>query len=268
MTKTLMILRRFTTSLATAALLLGCSFLRAADQPATPSFSSTSEVIQLSPPQTQFGTFRQGNPGATLNFRVYNLPATSDTTSPMSMVHNPPFTIGDSAAISLQSANVSGLQPVGTGGTPNALMQLIVTTNQVGNLQVSYQLEFSSDSVPTALHKSLAIAAYATVLLHGDYNADGKVDAGDYIVWRRTRGQTVSPKYSRADDDGDGFVTDADYAAWRSAFAGASGSGSSVTVGSALSGVTVVPEPATVIVGLLGATFIALLARPRKRTAD
>ena len=51
-------------------------------------------------------------------------------------------------------------------------MQLVVTTNQVGNLSASYQLEFSSDSLPAALHQSIAIAAYATVLRHGDYNGD------------------------------------------------------------------------------------------------
>ena len=43
----------------------------------------------------------------------------------MTLVHNPPFSIGDTSAISLQTANVTGLQPVGIGGTPNAPMQLI-----------------------------------------------------------------------------------------------------------------------------------------------
>src|SRR5262249_24790341 len=161
----------------------------------------------------------------------------------MSLVLYPPSSIGDSAAIALQTPNVSGLQPVGVGGTPNAPMQLVVTTSQAGDLSVSYQLEFSSDSLPAALHKSLAIAAYATVLRHGDYNADGLVDAGDYVVWRKTRGQTVTP-YTHADDNGDGIVNDADYTAWRHVFA-ASGSGSSAELNSLAT-----PEPTTALLGL------------------
>lgn len=254
-------------SVAILALLLGRVPARAVDQPANASFSAASDVNQLIPPLTQFGTFRQGNPGATLNFRVYNLPAATGTTSAMTLVHNPPFSIGDTSAISLQTANVTGLQPVGVGGTPNAPMQLILTTNQVGNLQVSYTLEFSSDTVPTALHESIAIAAYATVLRHGDYNADGKVDGGDYAIWRKTNGQSVTPAFSQADDNGDGLVTIADYTAWRAAYSGALGSGSSTPGGSGLTGPNVVPEPTSAILGLLGASFVALLSRRRKRPA-
>lgn len=239
--------------------------LRAEVQPANASYSSTSDVNLLNPAQTQFGTFRQGNLGTTLNFNVYNLPATTGTTSAMTLVHDPPFSIGDTSAISLQTVGVTGLQPVGVNGTPNAPMQLIVSTSQVGNFQVSYSLEFSSDSLPAALHDSLAIAAYATVLRHGDYNADGKVDGGDYAVWRKTRGQSV-PAYTRADDNGDGQVTDADYNAWRAAFTGTFGSGSG-SGGSNLSGPTVVPEPTSAILGLIGALFVAFLAHTRKRVA-
>jgi hypothetical protein len=253
--------------LASVAVLLGCASMQAADQPATPSFSSTSEVNQLSPPVTQFGTFRQGNTGATLNFAVYNLPAASGTTSPMSFAHYPPISIGNTSAIALQTADIHGLQPVGSGGTPNAPMQLVLSTSQAGNLLVSYTLEFSSDSLDNAPHKSLAISAYATVLRHGDYNADGKVDAGDYVVWRKTRNQSVSPAFSRADDNGDGFVTDTDYTAWRSAYTGTFGSGSSTPGGSGLSGPTIVPEPTTATLGLLGPTLISLFARRRNRTA-
>ena len=239
-------------SLAAAVTLLGyASLLQAQIQPANPSFSNPVNSDFLGPPTTQFGTFRQGNPGATLNFNVYNLPASTGTTSSMSLDHAPQ-SVGDDVAIFLQTAGISGLQPVGAGGTPNAPMQLILTTSQVGNLQVSYTLEFKSDSVTTP-NQSIAIAAYATVLRHGDYNADGKVDGGDYVVWRKTRGQGVSPPYSRADDNGDGQVTDADYIAWRSAFTGSFGSGSSN-----LSGPLGVPEPTTAILGLVGALFAAL----------
>jgi hypothetical protein len=250
---------RLISTLATV-LLLGCGSLQAQTQPANPSFSNPVNLDFLGPPTTQFGTFRQGNPGATLNFNVYNLPAATGTTSSMSLVHYPPFSVGDDTAIALQTTNVSALQPVGVGGTPNAAMQLVLSTSQVGNLQVSYTLEFKSDSV-TTLNQSIAIAAYATVLRHGDYNADGKVDGGDYVVWRKTRGQSVSP-FTRADDNGDGQVTDADYTAWRSAFTGTSGSGSS-----SLSGPLGVPEPTTAILGLVAALFVSLMTTRKRNRA-
>jgi len=249
---------RFASSIAAAALLLSSALLRAQTQPADPSFLSTIDSNFLGPPQTQFGTFRQGNPGATLNFNVYNLPATTGTTSAMSLVQFPPVSIGDSATISLQTNNIVGLQPVGVSGTPNAPMQLNVSTTQAGNFQVSYQLEFSSDSLPTALHQSIAIAAYATVLRHGDFNADGKVDAGDYAIWRKTAGQSVTP-FTRADDNGDGQVGIADYNAWRAAFTGTFGSGNSD-----LSGPIGVPEPSVAMLALLAASWMAL-ARTRNR---
>ncbi len=251
--------RRLICVIANAAVFIGCVSLWADVPSFNPSFSSTTNVDAIFPPQTQFNTFRQGNAGATLNLNVYNLPPTSGTPSSMSLVHYPPLSVGDDTAIALLTANITGLQPVGANGTPNAPMQLAVSTSQIGDFQVSYALEFKSDSV-SALSQTITIAAYATVLRHGDFNADGKVDGGDYVVWRKTRGQTVSPAYSHADDNGDGQVTDADYTAWRVAFVGSSGSGRSN-----LSGSLGVPEPTTAILGLVGALFGAL-SRTRKRT--
>jgi hypothetical protein len=67
--------------------------------------------------------------------------------------------------------------------------------------------------------------------LTGDYNGNGTVDAGDYVVWRNTAGQNVAFG-SGADGDGDGIVGAGDYTAWRSAFgsilAPAAGQGSNV----------------------------------------
>jgi predicted outer membrane repeat protein len=51
----------------------------------------------------------------------------------------------------------------------------------------------------------------------GDFNRDGVVDAGDYVVWRRTTGSAVAPG-SGADGNGDGVVGQADFAIWKSNF--------------------------------------------------
>jgi hypothetical protein len=248
--------------LAAVVALVGTLPARAQIQPADASFAAASEVNLLNPPLTDFGTFRQNNPGTTLNFNVYNRPAPSGTTSPMSLVNTQ--SIGDSSAIVLQTGTVSGLQPVGMSGNPHAAMQLNVSTSQVGNLQVSYTMEFASDSLPAAPHESLAIAAYVTVLRHGDYNADGKVDAGDYVVWRKTQNSTV-PAFTRADDTGDGLVNQLDYTAWRNVFTGTFGSGSEGPVGSLLARPLSVPEPTTAALGLLSAAFVTFVGRRRTR---
>jgi hypothetical protein len=73
--------------------------------------------------------------------------------------------------------------------------------------------------------------------LAGDFNDDGKVDAADYVVWRKTDG------------------SQAGYNAWRMNFGLNTGSGAS------LAGAASVPEPATCSLACL----ILLLVAPRRR---
>lgn len=85
----------------------------------------------------------------------------------------------------------------------------------------------------------------------GDYNANGTVDAADFVVWRDTLGSTTDLR-ANGDDTGlsMGVIDQADYAFWKANF-GISAGGS----GASLSAVSV-PEPAT---GLLCLAMIALL---------
>ena len=50
------------------------------------------------------------------------------------------------------------------------------------------------------------------VSLAGDYNLDGRVDAADYTIWRKTDGSTTD---LRADGNGDGRVDQADHDLWK-----------------------------------------------------
>jgi hypothetical protein len=86
-----------------------------------------------------------------------------------------------------------------------------------------------------------------TVGVAGDYNGDGKVDAADYVIWRKNPG---------------GFGGDpAGYNAWRASFGNPPGSGAS------LSG-TAVPEPASAVLFLVsGLLAIAFTARSAGRPA-
>jgi probable HAF family extracellular repeat protein len=66
--------------------------------------------------------------------------------------------------------------------------------------------------------------------LPGDFNSNGKVDAGDYLVWRKGLGTTY---------------TQTDYNVWRTHFVQTAGNGSGASVN------TAVPEPATLALLLL-----------------
>jgi mannan endo-1,4-beta-mannosidase len=81
----------------------------------------------------------------------------------------------------------------------------------------------------------------------GDFNRNGAVDIGDYVVWRKSQGQTGWGL--AADGDLNGRVDDADYAVWRSHFGQPPGSG-------AIAGAAV-PEPQIWTLLLLAAATVA-----------
>jgi len=83
-----------------------------------------------------------------------------------------------------------------------------------------------------------------------DFDNDGDVDGGDFLVWQRHFGST-SATSATGDATGDGAVTGADLAAWRAAFGA-----------HAAPALSVVPEPSTV--GLLAALALCLIGRARQ----
>jgi Dockerin type I domain len=95
------------------------------------------------------------------------------------------------------------------------------------------------------------------VVLPGDYNSDGVVDAGDYDVWRKNAGLTGGATYAKGDGNRDGNVTSADYEIWRSHF-GETASGFGLG-----DGLAAVPEPAGALLMLSGC--LGLLWRSRLR---
>jgi hypothetical protein len=75
----------------------------------------------------------------------------------------------------------------------------------------------------------------------GDYNGNGVVDAADYVLWRKSLGQTGVGL--AADGNGNNQIDAADYGVWRAHFGQTAGSGSDTIANIAI------PEPATL--GLL-----------------
>lgn len=55
----------------------------------------------------------------------------------------------------------------------------------------------------------------------GDYNHNNAVDAGDYVVWRRTLGNSASPNGSGADGNSNGTIDQGDYTFWRGRYGNA-----------------------------------------------
>jgi hypothetical protein len=117
--------------------------------------------------------------------------------------------------------------------------------------------DIEQDTQPVTVNIQLAVA--------GDYNHNGTVDSGDYLVWRQNYGSTT---LLDADGDLNGVVDAVDYTIWRKNFGNSlpgAGSAISVDAGQSLplfSGA--VPEPSGIVLLLTAITAIALRARARR----
>jgi autotransporter-associated beta strand protein len=111
----------------------------------------------------------------------------------------------------------------------NGAMQVIGLWGAVGNQTASYH---------TSLITGTGVLQITAGPVVGDYNNDGKVDASDYVTWRRQFGGT---SITNRDPNNTGMVGQADYNSWRANFGQTAGSGSGVSANAA------VPEPATLL---------------------
>jgi PEP-CTERM motif len=100
----------------------------------------------------------------------------------------------------------------------------------------------------TLLTAAQAINAAAGI--GGDYNGNGIVDAADYTVWRDKLGTMTS----LPNDTTPGSVTQADYDVWKSDFGSHSGSGAGANAA--------IPEPATLLLLLVGILTVCCRRRP------
>lgn len=87
--------------------------------------------------------------------------------------------------------------------------------------------------------------------LPGDYNRDGRVDVGDYVVWRDSQGTTGNVA---ADGNEDNVVDAKDYELWQTNFGRTESSGM---------GAAVVPEPGTAI-AIVTVLLTSSIARPTR----
>ena len=117
----------------------------------------------------------------------------------------------------------------------------------------------------TAMRTNGGIRAFTFTLpapsVSGDYNGNGVVDAGDYVVWKKHDGLTGGATKAQGDGTGDGNVTIDDYDYWRTRFgntSGGSGTGGLAT--------TAVPEPNTIVMLLMSLLISASSIARRVRS--
>lgn len=131
-------------------------------------------------------------------------------------------------------------------GPGSALIGNITTHNAVVKLvtdNIYLDLMFTSFSGGGFYTYERSTGA-ATPSPTGDYNHNSAVDAGDYVIWRRTFGNGASPAGSGADGNSSGSIDQGDYTYWRERFGNAP-----VGVGAG-AGLTSIPEPGAVLFGL------------------
>jgi hypothetical protein len=125
--------------------------------------------------------------------------------------------------------------------------------------------EFRASGAPNEFYLDNIRAIGSVVTVDGDYNADGSVDAADYVVWRDMSNQSVPPG-SGADGTGpngapDGIVDALDYDFWRARFGD---TGSAAATGPAP---VEVPEPAAWLL-MLGFSLAVGVPTSRQKRLD
>jgi Dockerin type I domain len=125
--------------------------------------------------------------------------------------------------------------------TNNTALANVPLTLQLGLYDISSGANITTstfgvlDPVTTPGSINFSVAGVST----GDYNGNGRVDAADYVLWRKTLNQS-GPGLA-ADGNRNGFVDQADFTFWRARFGTVVASAVGVANG------TAVPEPATVL---------------------
>jgi hypothetical protein len=113
----------------------------------------------------------------------------------------------------------------------------------------------ASANQPDNRRLAIWLSRFARNVVDGDYNGDTIVDASDYVVWRKTVGQSTT-FFSGADGNGNSVIDSGDFAVWRSRFGAPSANGAA--------GVAGVPEPTTFWL-LFSAGFAVRLPEFRSR---
>ncbi len=108
---------------------------------------------------------------------------------------------GAQAALSYANgAGIAGIVSRGTGTNGSIVM-----------------FGFPFEIITTAANRAAVMGRVLDFFKNADFNASGVVEAGDYVLWRKTNGTSV-PRGTQGDANSDGFVDNDDYIIWREQF--------------------------------------------------
>jgi fibronectin-binding autotransporter adhesin len=145
-------------------------------------------------------------------------------------------------------ANLLDVTGVGTGSSWVIATYTGTLTGTFETITPGYSVDYGSGS------NSQVTLMAAAVGLPGDFNNDGKVDAGDYVTWRKNNGTNNA----LANDNGLGTpIGQAHYNLWRNNFGKPPGAGSSLGAGA-------VPEPSSIV--LIGVALMVTIWGVRRRS--
>jgi hypothetical protein len=136
--------------------------------------------------------------------------------------------------------------------TDPSFQWMLTAQSSSGFNPVITDLQFTSQSVANYTVSNVWIGTADTILpptltSQGDFNHDGVVDATDYVVWRKSMGQSGSAL--AADGNGNYLVDAGDLNSWRAHF----GQSVSAGAGSGVGMPNSVPEPAGFVLALVAA---------------
>jgi hypothetical protein len=208
---------------------------------ATPLFAST----QTTSLTLDFGNIALGSSAPALNFGILNQVGTAGYTAALDLDGITPS--GNTSAFTTNLAPFSSLAAGAAQGFSSSFIAA-----SVGTFSANYTLNLSDENLAGATNKTLLLTLTGKIRLAGDFNLDGIVDGGDYLVWRRTVGQSGLAVFSGADGDGDTAIGSGDYDVWRAHF-GQTASGSAA--GFALSSATA-PEPGSFLLAAMAAMWL------------
>jgi hypothetical protein len=144
----------------------------------------------------------------------------------------------------------SYLEGVRNGAVDNGLAVLSTATAD------GWQIHFNGSTEASARPRLVVASGNPTIVvpgLTGDYNANGTVDAADYVIWRNNLDQSVT----LPNDSTPGTVTQADYDEWRNNF------GEVADIGGPLGSAAAVPEPGTWLLVLAAVAMSSFGTRRR-----
>lgn len=209
---------------------------------ANPSFAAGEDINSLT---HDFGVVAQGSAMPSFDFELFNLESTTGFTAGLEL--DQILASGDIAALSTDVDLFGGASLLHAG--ESLAFSAAFDTSTVGDFLATYSLSFSDEDLPGASNlESLEITLMGTIEAaadNADFDTDSDIDGDDYLTWQR--GFAVGASLSEGDANGDANVDATDLAIWQQQFATAS----------AIGGVYAVPEPASLVMLLIGTALIA-----------